>query len=466
MSDALTRIIEYPHSPVFDKDPKATLALRVRHPAGLVLEVAKGVLRLTSDGVVVEYSLADKTIGGLADQLRDDGYDVVFENPELASRSAHILLAGTRSHDQSNGDYLTAYTSLLWALYGAYSVELDEAKHQLDEALRQMVLTQAEGDWLDVWSGLYGIPRKQGESDEDLQARIPDEAFRIRVNGLAIEKAIKDLTGRTVEIREPWKLMFSLDESALSGIDHLHDDTYYTYHVIHPVARFAFDWNDVLSIIRRNKAAGIDVYLPSIEFPVSHVNVQSPVEYLVECTGQTLQVFGVWPGGEDPLGVMRLSDNEFTHNHPMMSYQLRTYANELGLRTDQEFGLPRNIAYASIALSDGVALGDENAILSRGQMLIEHDPIPIISGELGLSDYDAIRTIRRVEFVTIDLRMGFIEYPTDEIAIDSHITSKATMQFYIARIENYNWVGQWDDRVWISQDRIVGMNQTDIPVGH
>jgi hypothetical protein len=461
MTDALTRIIEYPHSPVFDKDPKAALALRVRHPAGLVLEVAGGVLRLTSDGAVVEYSLTDKTIGELADELRDDGYDVVFENQELASRSAHILLAGTRSQDQSNGDHLLGHTSLLWALYGAYSVELDEAEYQVGEALRQMVMTQAEGEWLDVWSGLYGVPRRQGEPDSDLQTRIPEEIFRLRVNGLAIEKAVHDLTGRTVEIREPWKRIFSLSESALSGADHLHDGTYYTYHVIHPVSRSAFDWSDVLAVIRRNKAAGVEVYSPAVEFPVSHITVQPPVEYLVERAAETLQVFGAWPGGENPLGVMRLSDNEFTLNHRAMIYQLRTYSNEDGLQTEQYIGLPRNIAYASITLSDGVPLGDENAILSRGQMHIEYDPQPVVSDTLALSDLDVTREIRRVEFVTIDGRGAYLLWGFETTGDSSrHETRIHSASAY----DGMNvWSGLWDSRTWYGW-RLVGMKALEGPM--
>jgi hypothetical protein len=96
----------------------------------------------------------------------------------------------------------------------AYAGEIGEAEYQSGQALRQMVMTQAEGEWLDVWAGLYGVPRLPSEMDVALQQRIPHEVFRLRVNGLAIESAIKDLTGKTVEIREPWRLMYSMKLSA------------------------------------------------------------------------------------------------------------------------------------------------------------------------------------------------------------------------------------------------------------
>lgn len=460
MTDALTRIIEYPHSPVFDKDPKAALALRVRHPAGLVLQVAGGVLRLTSDGAVVDYNLSDKTIGELAGQLRDDGYGVVFENPELADRSAHILLAGTHNQDQSNGDNLTGYTSLLWALFGAYAVELDAAKQQVGDAIRQMVFTQAEGEWLDEWAGLYGVPRSQGEVDEALQVRLPEEVLRVRVNGLAIEQTINNLTGRSVEIREPWKQIFALGESKLSGTDHLHDGSYYTHHVIHPVARSSFDWTDVLGVIHRNKAAGVDVYSPSVEFPVSHINAQPPAEYLVARAGRATQVFGAWPGGEIPLGVMRLSDSEFTFNHKAMIYQLRTYANVEGLQTEQHIGLPRNIAYAAIVLSDGVPMGDENAILSRGQMRVEFDPEPALSDTLALSDYDVVQNVRRVEYVTIDT-IG-CHPPMGDVAVIDNFRDEFSVHSASAYDGVNIWSGSWSGRTWYGW-RLVGAKITHEP---
>jgi len=257
MDNALYRIIDYPHAPVFDKSPHEVLALRVRHPSGSAWEVLDGVLTMTVGTAKTSYDLSALTIGQLADRLSADGFEVLAENSEIGSRSALLLLRGSNSQSNSNGDHLYAYTSLLWCLYAAYGGELDHAEYQIVQAIRQMVMTQAEGYWLDVWGTLYGISRPAGMADDQYQSMIPAEAFRLRVNAHAIEQAILDATGWDVRIEEPWKEIFTLDQSILSGPDRLYDGERYGYHLIRPTARQVIDWDKVIPIIERNRAAGV-----------------------------------------------------------------------------------------------------------------------------------------------------------------------------------------------------------------
>lgn len=264
MTDTLTRIIEYPTRSVFDKDPKAVLALRVRHPDGLTWRVQGGRLTLTAGTQVNHYRLADYTIAQLADALQADGFELPFENPDMGSRGAFTLLRGTKSQGETNGDHLLAYTSLLWALYDAFGAELDEQSEQVIQALRQMVLPDAEGFWLDVWGTLYGVARYPSETDGHFAERIPDEVFRLRVNAHAIEQVILDLTGYNVRIHEPWKDLFTLDRSLLSGHHRLYDGVRYGYHLIQPEATTDVDWQEVIPVIERNRAAGVQQIAPMV----------------------------------------------------------------------------------------------------------------------------------------------------------------------------------------------------------
>lgn len=271
MTNVLERLVEYPNAPVFDKSAKETLAFRLRHSDGLVWSVADGVLTTAVGASVSHFALEGRTISSLIAELQNHGFEVPYFNPDMLGRAAHTLLRGSKSQDETNGDHMVAFSSLLWCIYAAFGAELDEAEYQIEQALRQMVITQAEGDWLDVWANLYGIPRTGDETDSALQARIPDEAFALRVNGLAIEERIRKATGKTVEIFEPWTLMFTLDQSVLSGPDHVRDDVYYNYHVIQPRSRTPVDFSDVLPVVERNRAAGVVVYDPQVLMPVSHV---------------------------------------------------------------------------------------------------------------------------------------------------------------------------------------------------
>ena len=260
MKTTLQRLIDSTHSAVFDKDPDAELALRVRHPGGAAWEVVDEVLKVRGGaGPVRSYPLASYTVAQLAASLLADGFEVPMVSASWANRSALSLIEGSSNQNISNGDQLKAYTSLLWAVMSGYAGEVRAAAVQVGEALRQMVITQAEGEWLDVWGSLYGVDRRQAELDVALRLRMSREVFRKRVNARAIEIAIKDETGWDVRIEEPWRELFRLDESTLSGGFKFDDGDHVGYHLIRPEALDTVDWDIVLPIIERNKGAGIIV---------------------------------------------------------------------------------------------------------------------------------------------------------------------------------------------------------------
>lgn len=253
------RLLKHPHAAVFSKDPDADLALRVRHPSGAAWSVADNTLTVKAGALERSYNLAEFTVGELAGALIADGFDVPELGSGWPSRSALALAEGSGTQLQSNGDRLHAFRSLLWVMLSSYAGEVRGAQRQVAEALRQMVLTQAEGDWLDLWGNLYGVPRRDGELDAGYAPRIAREVLRLRVNGHGIERAILDETGWDVRIEEPWKDLFILDQSALSGPHRLYDGENYGYHLIRPVAMVPVDRDVVMSIVNRNRAAGVVV---------------------------------------------------------------------------------------------------------------------------------------------------------------------------------------------------------------
>lgn len=271
MKSRLQKLLDYPHREVFDTSADAELALRVNKAGGLSWSVFEGVLTLVASGQTTTYQLKNYTISGLATILQSHGFDVPFINPDWSGLSALALVERSNNQDNSNGDHLTVYTSMLWALYSAYAVQANDADYQIGQAIRQMIISQAEGEWLDVWGSLYGVPRPDGKVDSEYSQLIPEEAFRIRVNALAIEKAIKDILGLDIIIDEPWKRMFILDESTLSGPDHLANENYYNFHVIQPIGPPGTDWPPILEIINRNRPAGVVVYQPRYSKAISHM---------------------------------------------------------------------------------------------------------------------------------------------------------------------------------------------------
>lgn len=260
MTTTLQKLLKYPHAAVFDKSPVPELALRIRHDAGATWSIAENVMTVTSGDLVRTFDLSEYTIGSLASALEAEGFQVPAISPAWQGRSALVLAEGSGDQNESNGDHVHAFTSLLWVLLSAYAVEVREAERQVGNALQQMVLTTAEGEWLDLWGYLYGVPRKQGELDPAYRLHIKKEAFRLRVNKFAIEQAITDQTGDDIRIIEPWRLMFRLDDSVLSGPHRLQDANYYNYHVIQATGPSGADWEAIRAIVDRNRAAGVIQY--------------------------------------------------------------------------------------------------------------------------------------------------------------------------------------------------------------
>jgi hypothetical protein len=254
----LQKLLKYPHKDVFDTSPYDQMAFRLRNPLGSCSWSVSNEALSVSDGVqLFNYSLPELSIAELIVQLQTDGFEVGSVSSDFLDFNSTVLTDGLGNQNESG--FLYGFTNLIYAFFGAYSKELKIAKKQIDEAIKQMVISSAEGEWLDLWGNLYNHKRSQNQIDIDYSNQIPKEAFRERVNAFAIEQAIFDETGKRVIIEEPWGEMFRLDDSELSGTKKLYNGEKVGYHLIRPVSLIPLDWSDVIPIIMRNKASGIIV---------------------------------------------------------------------------------------------------------------------------------------------------------------------------------------------------------------
>jgi hypothetical protein len=318
---ALKRFLDYPHAAVFDKAPDRQLALRISGSQSLSWTVSRGVLSVVVDGINYKYALRYLTFSALCDMMALQGVTIDYQNPAFSSLGAHMLMDGGNDQSNSNGTHLYAYSADLWVLFAAYSVELDQAQYALLEALRQMIITQARGEWLDLWGKLYNHPRSAGKADDTYGPEIPREAFRIRVNALAIENAVYDLTGKTIRIEEPWQNMFRLNESRLSGDDRLYDGTSTGYHLIRPVSQTPIDWSDVLPVIERNRAAGVKVLEPETRLARF---VDARVAGRVSSSRTDTQAALVPLVADGRLNYMELSAGSYQRNYAVMISSIGT----------------------------------------------------------------------------------------------------------------------------------------------
>lgn len=414
----LTRLLDYAHGRVFDKDPHAVLAMRVQHPDGCAWAVAEGVLSVTAGGVRRDYALQGTTLGGLAAKLQADGFTVVGVNPDVTALSALTLIEGTGDQGKSNGDHLLAYTSLLWALQGAYAPELRHQRYQIGEALRQMVMTQSENEWLDLWGTLYGVsrppagdtgiptdaaPRPDGSaSDDEYSQYIPEEAFRLRVNPVAIENTIKRKTGQDVRLYEPWKDLFFLSESKLDT-QRMYDGDFWSPHVFRPEisSYHNIKWDKIKAIIERDRPAGVIMYDPRWYPDVRWLFVDADTEQGTVVPTTTNLLLARY-NDRLLLDFSRL-DEPVVENYRFIPYQLWAGTNfgqvNGEVQNPESLRHRRSFVRAQIVLSDmDEPLGHERARLPRATR-ISTKRLILGDADFRLSDYDPEIIIVPVEDV-------------------------------------------------------------------
>lgn len=256
---------------ILSHGPLNEFCFNLTHPAGDVQwEVAEGVLTANINGQVFQYDVESMTLGYLTSALTTSGFIVSDLDPLLVSYPATVIPEGVNNSSRAS---VPKFNSLLFNMLGAYAKELRKLRNAIPNALKQLVIPSSSGIWLSMWGRLYKIDRLDGMTDEDFAKYIPEEAFRIRVNARAIEKAVKDILGYDILITEPWTEMFTLDVSQLSGTHRFHNGTDTGYCLIKPVSFGEVDWSKIMPIIYRNKAAGVLVLTPDVLTKVGAIKV-------------------------------------------------------------------------------------------------------------------------------------------------------------------------------------------------
>lgn len=193
---------------VFDKGPEQYLVLRFRYDGGMVWSIRDGVLRTSvtgGSGQNLDVDLSVYTVATLAAFLAaQPGYSVPFvDATPVPGLAATVLIDGGGNQNDTNGDHLNAYTSVLWAYMTAQAGELRLLRVAIAEALAQMAANTASGDWVDEHGSYYAVPRKAGESDTAYAGRIVAEVGQARGTRTALSVSVRRATGaESVEVMD------------------------------------------------------------------------------------------------------------------------------------------------------------------------------------------------------------------------------------------------------------------------
>lgn len=251
----LNRLFSHLHRAVFDTTADELIAFKLDGPAGCSWVAANENFDITfADGRTVHFDLNDFQIWELISALQFAGMTVTSIHPDALYFSGITMLE--LSGEAGNPNPVILYKDILHAIFGAYSREMRIASDQVGQALNQMEIPKADDGFLNQWGTQFGIER--GDRTDDVYRKfIPLEAFRVRINTLAIIATVKDLTGYTIDLEEPWREVFRLDNSALSGSNQFYNNSEVAYFLVRPVSFGTVDWAKIFPIIDRNLAAGV-----------------------------------------------------------------------------------------------------------------------------------------------------------------------------------------------------------------
>lgn len=205
---------------VFDKDPEPFVALVIDYAGGMTWRISDGTLETQvtgGPGTGFSVGVDDLTLAQLAAFIAGRaGYTVTYVDAERADLAASVLLEGQGDLSDANGGRLMGFSSLLWVLLDAPASQLQRAKVQIGEGLKQLSTTTAQGVWLDFLGGFYRVPRGAAEVDSSYSPRIIAETLRPTTNNIAMELAIQEFTGQPVVVT---------DVTIYRGIFPVHDGT-------------------------------------------------------------------------------------------------------------------------------------------------------------------------------------------------------------------------------------------------
>ena len=224
---------------VFNPDPKSVPAITIGCTSAFALYVSGLTLvSKSSDGdfsidlstitvselvdainAIANYnsSLVGSSFGGYLARGLLDYQEKAYSPTALVTPGGDYLLTpfGRLIITTTGGDTevtINYPTSLLVAEMRTAGWILDEQADRIKDAERQLYMHTSEEDWADFWCrNMFGIPRKQGETDEDYVIRTIYEVIRPTQNNKALELIILDALGVDATIEDAWPHRADLD---------------------------------------------------------------------------------------------------------------------------------------------------------------------------------------------------------------------------------------------------------------
>lgn len=180
----LNRLLDNIH-PALNKDPQMSTAINL---------IGSGTVIINNDTLQIlgaspaQFNLRGYTLGSLTTALNNVG-GMTAQCPITSNLSASILISGTYQLPCK----IPIFNSMLWQILKPVALALVDALGAESQALLEMIQTTSDGAWLDSFGEIFGVVRESGEPDSLYSTRIFNLSVGVRVNNIAIQKALHDV---------------------------------------------------------------------------------------------------------------------------------------------------------------------------------------------------------------------------------------------------------------------------------
>lgn len=212
---------------VFNKDPRAVTAFQIKSPVAAKMVIEDRTLVVTGIGQskpLLTVSLVDPydaaksiTIARLYRLLEEtQGFTVQNLAPTVAPLGALSIIEGEYNLQAGEFHNVVASTALLWAIFRPVARLLEQSRGDIDKAVQQLGFVTAEGDFLDYWGEIFGIPRfikeevrvsngvetivRTVEADYEYSTRLLWETVKPRLNNKALEDILTRGVGLDTQV--------------------------------------------------------------------------------------------------------------------------------------------------------------------------------------------------------------------------------------------------------------------------
>lgn len=212
-------------------------------------------------------------------------------------------------------------------ILNACQLIFDRMTTEINLAKQGLNINSAEVWYLDLHGDDLKTPRVPGETDDNYRVRILDEMLRRRNSISAIISAINSIqAGQGAEVYEPWKNLFRIGESKLSGPDKIIDYKFWNYHVVEVLVLVKPEL--VERTLQKIISAGKTLYITQ-KFPDLAMPEEERVDYLL-----VEQNFQELSSAQTTVNYM---SSDFVLDYILHYKRLTTMFSTTGINSDEPF---------------------------------------------------------------------------------------------------------------------------------